>query len=114
MKHRGRKKSIEEVIKNIPQEKIVLRMVKSEVGEINETDVKLAESSKAIVLGFRVKKNPSILNLIDRLKIKVFTFDIIYYLIQGVCNFAEKILDPEILRIDIGTIKIKKLTFIKE
>ena len=38
-------KEVLEAIKNLPQDKIVLRILKSEVGEINETDAKLAEMS---------------------------------------------------------------------
>ena len=102
----GSLEAIEGVIKNLPQDKVVLRILKSGVGEISESDIKLAESSKAIIFGFRVKKSPLAPNLAERLKVKVFTFDIIYDLIQGIRNSAEKILEPEVLKIEIGKVKI--------
>ena len=102
----GSLEAVEGVVKNLPQEKILFRILKSEVGEINESDIKLAGSAKAAVFGFRVKRNPTAVNLTERLKVKVFLFDIIYDLIQGVRNFAEKILEPEVLKVEIGKVKI--------
>ena len=43
----GSLEAIEAMLKNLPQEKAILRILKAEVGEINETDAKLAEMSKA-------------------------------------------------------------------
>lgn len=107
----GSLEAIEGVLKNLPQEKVILRILKSEVGEINETDVKLAEMSKAIIIGFRVKTSPTAIAMIrkniDNLEkmIRVKTFDIIYELIQEVRNGMEKSLESEIIRKDIGKIK---------
>lgn len=102
----GSLEAIEEVIKNLPQEKVILRVLNAEAGDIVESDVKLAESSKAVIFGFRVKKTSLANTLSERMKIKIFTFDIIYDLIQGVRNFAEKLLSPEILKTEVGKIKI--------
>jgi len=67
----GTLEAIEGVLKNLPQEKVILRILKKEVGDINENDVKLAESSKAKILGFRVKVSPIALEIKDLGKIKV-------------------------------------------
>src|SRR5438093_1319235 len=39
----GSLEAIEAMLQNIPQEKVMLRILKSEVGDISETDVKLAK-----------------------------------------------------------------------
>ena len=51
----GSTEAIEGILKSLPQEKIVLKILKSEAGNINESDIKLALSGKATILGFRVK-----------------------------------------------------------
>jgi translation initiation factor IF-2 len=104
----GSLEAIEAMLKNLPQDKAVLRILKVEVGEINETDAKLAEMSKAIIIGFRVKIGTSVMqfmknDLDKRLRIK--TFDIIYELIQDVRSSLEKTLEPEVVRKDIGKLR---------
>ncbi len=102
----GSLEAIEGVIKNLPQDKVILRVLKAEAGDIDESDVQLAKSSRAVIFGFRVKKNNLAVILGERMKIKIFTFDIIYDLIQGIRNFAEKLLSPEILKTETGRVKI--------
>lgn len=85
---------------------VILRIVKGEVGDINESDVKLAKGAKATVVGFRVKVNPIAKNLAIREKIRIKNFDVIYDLVQTVRDSLEKMIEPEIVRTDLGKIKI--------
>jgi len=101
----GSIEAIEEVLKSLPQEKVILRVLKAEAGDINETDVKLARSAKAKILGFRVKINPIARGLAEKEKIKIMTFEVIYDFVQAVRDLMEKILEPEIVRTDLGKVK---------
>jgi len=90
----------------------LFRILKSEVGEINETDAKLAEMSKAAVIGFRVKVSPSVLKFMrnpsagsGQAKVRVKTFDIIYELIQDIRSGLEKKLEAEVVRTDVGKLR---------
>ncbi|MBZ9578034.1 GTP-binding protein [Patescibacteria group bacterium] len=102
----GSLEAIEEVLKKLPQEKVILRILKGEVGEINESDVKLAGGAKAIIVGFRVKTNPIAQKLALREKIKIMCFEVIYELVQEVRGVLEKKVRPEVVRIDLGKVKI--------
>jgi len=104
----GSLEAIEGMLKNLPQDKVILRILKSEVGEINESDAKLAEMSKASIIGFRVKISPSVIkfmrnDLTQKLRIK--TFNVIYELIQDVRAGLEKSLEAEIVRTDVGKLR---------
>jgi len=104
----GSLEAIDGMLKNLPQDKVALRILKAEVGEINETDAKLAEMSNAAIIGFRVKISPTVVQYMKndtdkRLRIK--TFDIIYELIQDVRRSLEKTLEPEVVRTDVGKLK---------
>lgn len=101
----GSLEAIEEVLKNLPQDRVILRILKGEAGEINETDVKLARQAKAKILGFRVKVNPVAESLADREKIRIMKFDVIYDLVEGVRKYMEKLFEPETVRTDLGKIK---------
>lgn len=102
----GSLEAIEEVLKDLSGEKANLRILKSEVGEVNESDVKLAKGAKARILAFRVKINPIAQSLAEREKIKIMEFKVIYELVEGVRKLMEKIIEPEIVRIDLGKVKI--------
>lgn len=104
----GSLEAIEAMLKALPQDKTVLRILKSEVGDINEKDAKLAEMSKAVIVGFRVKIAPAVIKFmkadLDK-KLRIKTFDVIYELLQDIRNGLEKTLEPEIVRKDIGKLK---------
>jgi translation initiation factor IF-2 len=123
----GSLEAIEEVLKNLPQDKpstkaelgaglvpyrnkvsgtgVILRILKGGAGEITETDVKLASQAKAKILGFRVKANPIAQVLAEREKIRIMKFDVIYDLVEGVRKYMEKLFEPEIIRTDFGKVK---------
>lgn len=82
-----------------------MRILKGEVGEITESDVKLAVQAKAKILGFRVKANPVAETLAEREKIKIMRFDIIYELVEGVRKYMEKMVTPESVRTNLAKIK---------
>ena len=102
----GSIEAIEEILKNLPQEKVVLRVLKSEVGNINESDLKLAIGGKALVLGFRVKIDPVAQKIVERESLRIMTFEVIYDLVEGVRNLMEKIVSPEQIRTDLGKVKV--------
>ena len=102
----GTLEAIEKILKALPQDKVIIRILKKEVGEINENDVKLAQPSNAKILGFRQKPNHIALALADNRGVKIKTYDIIYELSQAVREFMEKALSTELTREDMGKLKV--------
>lgn len=102
----GTLEALEGVLRGLPQEKVVLRILKSEVGEINETDIRLAQSSKARILGFRVKMNPVAKRLAERENIKIMSFEVIYELVEAIRKLMGKMTAPEVIRTDLGKVKV--------
>jgi len=102
----GSAEAVEEVLKSLPQEKVVLRILKSEVGGVSESDVKLAKGARAIILGFRVKTSMMVKRLAERDGVNVASFEIIYDLVEKVRKFMERIMDPETVREDFGKLKV--------
>ena len=102
----GSLEAIEEILKEIPQEKVVLRILKGGVGEINESDVKLASGAKAVVVGFRVKVNRVVEKLALRDRVRILNFEIIYELAQTVRQLMEKRVEQETVKMNLGKVKI--------
>ncbi len=102
----GSLEAIGEVLKSIPQEKVVLRILDKAVGEITDNDIKLAEASKAAIIGFRAKIGQTAAIIKERSSAKVLIFDIIYDLAQGVRQLMEKQLAPDIEKKFVGRLKV--------
>lgn len=104
----GSLEAIENMLKGLPKDQVTLNIIKSEVGDINESDVKLAETFRAHVIGFRVGINSGVREFMRKdlkKQVRIKTFDIIYELIQEVRNSMEKSLEAENVRRDVGKIK---------
>jgi len=102
----GSIEAIEEVLRGLPQDKVILRILKSEAGDVNESDIKLAKGSRSRVLAFRVKIDSSAVVLADRDNIRIIIFEVIYDLAQAVRQLMEKSVEPEKIRKDLGKVKI--------
>ncbi len=102
----GSLEAIEAVLSKLPQDKICLSLLKSEVGEVSESDVRLAKENEAIILAFRVKANQTAKVLAEREKIRINQHEIIYELIEHIRKMMEKALEPEIVRVDLGKMKV--------
>lgn len=101
----GSVEAIKEVLKDMPQDKVILRIINTEVGEITENDVKLARSGNARILGFRVKVSPTAKILADRDNVKIMIFEIIYELAQAVRQIMEKAVEPEKIKVELSKVK---------
>jgi translation initiation factor IF-2 len=102
----GSLEAIYEALKSIPQQEVILRVIKSEVGDITENDVKLADSAKARIYGFRVKSRKSANILAQRQNVKITLSPIIYELIQATRQDASRLLAPQINRQNLGRLRI--------
>jgi len=105
----GSLEAVRESLKSIPSEEVILRILKAEIGEINESDIKLAESARAKIIGFRVKASSTIKELAQQRKIKILIFEVIYELIQGIRELLSQLLEPEIIKNVLGQVKILAL-----
>jgi len=103
---RGSLEAIRESLKSIPDDEVILRILKAEVGEVTESDVKLAESARTKIFGFRIKTSGTIRQLAQHKNIQIMTFEIIYELIQKIREQLSKLLEPEIIKHTVGQLKV--------
>jgi translation initiation factor IF-2 len=102
----GSLEAIQEILKSLPQDKVIIRSIKAEVGNINESDVKLAMGGKTAIVGFKVKTDAVAQKILEREEMRAITFDVIYDLVESVRSLMEKIVIPEDIRIEVGKVKI--------
>lgn len=102
----GSLEAIRESLQSIQSEEVILRILKAEVGDVNESDTKLAESSQALIIGFRVKVAGLYQQLAEQKQIEIVVFEVIYELIQKIREAMSNLLSPEIVRSDLAKLKV--------
>ena len=96
---KGSLEAIEGTLSNIKHEGIDINILKSEVGDISESDTKLAYSTSSTIIGFRVKASTFIFNLAKRQGVRIKSFEVIYELVEEVKKGLSKLFEPEIVRV---------------
>lgn len=103
---RGSLEAIQENLSKMNLEGVKLSILKVEVGEVSESDIKTAYPSNALIMVFRTKTPTNILNLAKRSGVKIRTYEVIYELFEGVKKEASKLLEPEITKEKLGKLKV--------
>ena len=85
---------------------VSVNIIAKGLGNINENDIKRAESGQALLIGFRVKPTQDGANLAREKKIEIKLYDIIYKLLEEIKGQLEKLLSPEVIRTDLGRLKV--------
>jgi len=97
------KGTLEAVLENLPLD---VQVIYSGVGEIAESDVFLAQSGKAKVIGFRVKPSPSAKKLALDQGVEIKEYQIIYELLEDIERLVLTMLSPDIEREIAGQAEI--------
>lgn len=104
------KGSIEAIEKTINEKmkfkEAEVNIVFSGVGDITETDLKLAQSSKSIIAMFNTKRPQNIQILMQTMDIKFISTNIIYELFDMLKDEMKKIIDASVEKVDLGKLEI--------
>jgi translation initiation factor IF-2 len=103
----GSLKSVIDSIRTLDNEEVMVRVVSSGIGAVSENDTHLAHTSGAIIYGFNTQLPTSIKRLASRDKVSVRLYSVIYELIDDVKAELSRLLSPEIVEKDLGTLEVK-------
>lgn len=98
--------AIEESLEKINTEKVRAKIVHKGLGNITDGDVTKAETTGARIVGFNVKISPTAAKLAREKKIAIKNYNVIYHLINDVKAEMQKLVEPEVRRIDLGKLKV--------
>lgn len=86
---------------------VALHVISSGVGNITENDVRLANDGKTVIYGFNVDLPPAVKRLATRERAEVRLYRVIYELLDDAKLSMEKLLAPEVVETEIGTLEVK-------
>ena len=104
--------SVEAIIgslKKISTDEVQARLIHTGVGGITESDVSLANASKAIVIGFNVRANSQAKQLADSHGLEIRYYNIIYDLVDEVKAAMSGLLAPTRKEVFLGHATIKQV-----
>jgi translation initiation factor IF-2 len=102
----GSVEAIAGALKKLGTDEVEARIVHSGVGGITESDVALANASKAVVVGFNVRANAQAKAAADRDGVEIRYYNIIYDLVDDVKAAMSGLLSPTIREIYLGKAEI--------
>ena len=105
----GSSEALKMAINKIEHKEVEAKIILSDIGMINETDVSLAKASNAILIGFNVKPNKEAKKLAEEQKIDIKFFNIIYEAIDYVEKSLSGLLEPDIKETVLGSAEIQKI-----
>ncbi len=105
----GSSEALRNAINKIAHSEVKPKLILSDIGMINETDISLAKASNAVVIGFNVKPNREAKKSAEEQKVKVEFFNIIYKAIEFVEKSLSGLLEPERKEKIEGTAEILKI-----
>lgn len=105
----GSVEAIKQAIMNIESDKVECIFIGAAAGPISESDVLLASSSDAIILGFNVKVESNAVKMLKREGIQVKIYSIVYELIDQVREAMLGLLEPETRETVIGHAEVKQV-----
>ena len=102
----GSAEAIVQALEKIGNTEIKARVIHYAVGGINESDIGLAEASKAVVLGFNVRASAQARDAAERAGIEIRYYNIIYDLVDDIKLAMAGKLAPELRETFLGNAKI--------
>jgi translation initiation factor IF-2 len=105
----GSSEALKDALTKLNSDEVKVKIINSGVGGINESDVILAEASKAAIIGFNVRADASAKNAIKESTVDIRYYSIIYEAIDDVKTSINGLLAPEIRENIIGLAEVKEV-----
>lgn len=91
---KGSEEAIKASLLKIDKEGVKIEVIRSGVGAITESDITLANASKAIIIGFNVRPSNNIVELAKEYQVDIRLYSVIYQILEDIEQAIIGMLDP--------------------
>ena len=95
-------------LEKLNNDQVKVNVVHSGVGTINESDIMLAETSDAVIIGFNVRPTTAVTTMADQKGIELRLYRVIYDVIDDVKAAMKGMLDPEFREEVLGKAEVRE------
>jgi len=104
----GSAEVLTETLQKLSNEKVKVRVIRSGVGAVNESDVLLASASNAVIVGFNVRPERAASALAEQEKVDIRLHTIIYNLTDEMKRAMTGLLEPVFREVYKGKAEVKE------
>ena len=106
---RGSEEAVKNALEKINVEGVKIKVIRSGIGTITESDIVLANASNAIVIGFNVIPSAITKDVAKQYEVEIRLYQIIYKLVEEMEAAKKGLLDPEFEEKVTGNAEVRKL-----
>jgi translation initiation factor IF-2 len=97
------------LLPSLSTDKVKIRIIHAATGSINESDIVLAQTTQAVILGYNIKPAPKIQEMAVKEKVEIRTYKIIYELTDEIKKAMTGLLEPVIKETFLGRAQVRKI-----
>ena len=109
----GSVQAVSDALEQLGTDEVQVDILHRAVGAINESDVLLAETSGAIIMGFGVRPDAKSRQLAERAGVEIKIYEVIYNAVDDVRAALEGMLAPELRETILGAAEVREIFKIK-
>lgn len=103
------KQAVIKLSDEMSEQGVMIKILHYGVGAINESDVMLADTANAIIIGFNVRPEPKAKMLADKTKVDIKLYRVIYDMIDDVTLALKGMLDPVYREVELGHAEVRQI-----
>ena len=105
----GSAEVLADTLAKLSDDKVKIRIIRSGVGAINESDVLLASASNAIIIGFNVRPDRNAAQTAEREEVDIRHHTVIYAVTDEIKKGMEGMLDPTFKEVRLGAAEVRQV-----
>ncbi|MGN7784289.1 translation initiation factor IF-2 [Niabella sp. 22666] len=105
----GSVEALSDSLQKLSTEEILVNVIHKGVGQINESDIVLAEASDAIVIAFNVRPSSQASRLADNAGIEIKMYSVIYQAIDEVKSAMEGMMEPTVKEKITANVEVREV-----
>ena len=105
----GSVQALSDALEQLGTSEVQVEIIHRGVGAINESDVLLAQTAGAVILGFRVRPQTAARQTAEREDVEINVYDVIYEAVDDITAALEGMLSPEKKETVEGTAEVREV-----
>jgi translation initiation factor IF-2 len=105
----GSMEALKESLVKLSNDEVKVNIVHSGVGAINESDIMLADTSKAIIIGFNIRPDANARTLAEKSGVEIKLYRIIYEAIEDITKAIKGMLTPTYKETYLGRAEVRAI-----
>jgi translation initiation factor IF-2 len=102
----GSLEAVDQILGAIKSDEVGVSYIRQAVGDITESDVKLAQTSGSVIFGFNIQPTTVAKRLAEMNKVEIKSYKVIYELVEDIKKRLEAMLGEDVVRTELGKLKV--------